>query len=72
MKNAVRERLDAEETRLIRGVMTKERAVLEYEVKTKFATLRPRLVFTKGNPAKALEEAEKTFQSGGPSLYIPR
>ncbi|AFA40185.1 hypothetical protein Pogu_2158 [Pyrobaculum oguniense TE7] len=68
VKNAVRECLDAEaeEVELARGVMAKDWAVLEYEAKTKFATLRPRVIFTNGDPAKALEEAEKMPHSGGP------
>ncbi|MEM0463632.1 hypothetical protein [Pyrobaculum sp.] len=67
VKNAVRECLDAEaeEVTLARGVMAKDWVVLEYEARTKFTTLRPRLIFTKGDPAKALEEAERVLRSGG-------
>ncbi|AFA38048.1 hypothetical protein Pogu_0021 [Pyrobaculum oguniense TE7] len=66
-KNAVRECLgvEAEEVELVRSVMAKEWVVLEYKARTKFATLRPRVIFTKGDPAKALEEAEKVLGSGG-------
>ncbi|AFA39402.1 hypothetical protein Pogu_1375 [Pyrobaculum oguniense TE7] len=68
VKNAVRECLDAEavEVELVRTVMAKEWVVLEYEAKTKFAALGPRLTFTKGDPAKAMEEAEHVLQSGSP------
>lgn len=61
----MRECVDAEEVALVRGVMGKDWVVLEYEATTRFAALRPRLVFTKGDPAKALEEVRRVLQSGG-------
>ena len=39
--------------------------VLEYEVRAKIDTLRARVVFTDGSPAKALEEAEWVLWRGG-------
>ncbi|NYR15074.1 hypothetical protein HC235_03715 [Pyrobaculum arsenaticum] len=67
VKSAVRECLgvDVEEVTLVRGIMAKDWVVLEYEARTKFAAIRPRVIFTKGDPAKALEEAEKVLRSGG-------
>ncbi|MEM4754820.1 hypothetical protein [Pyrobaculum sp.] len=67
VKNAVRECLDveAEEVELVRSVMAKDWAVLEYEARTKFATLTPRVIFTNGDPVRALEEAERVLRSGG-------
>ena len=61
MKRAFRECMgvEAEEVRLVRGVMAKDWAVLEYEVRSKFAALRERAVFTNGSPKNALEEAER-------------
>ncbi|MEM2025671.1 MAG: hypothetical protein QXW94_05205 [Desulfurococcaceae archaeon] len=52
--------------KLALSVMSKDWVVLVYEARTKFTTLRPRIVFTEGDPAKALEEVEKVFWSGGP------
>ena len=37
----------------------------EYEARTKFTTLRPRVISTKEDPAKALEEAERVLRGGG-------
>ena len=67
VKSAVRECLgvEAEEVELVRSVMAKEWVILEYEARTKFAAIRPRVIFTNGDPAKALEEAEKVLRSGG-------
>nr|WP_181953833.1 hypothetical protein [Pyrobaculum arsenaticum] len=67
VKNAVRECFgaEAEEVEFVRSVMGKDWVVLEYEARTRFAALRPRLIFTKGDPAKAMEEAERVLQSGG-------
>mgnify|MGYP001770647497 CR=1 FL=1 len=51
--------MEAEDAELVRGVMAKDWVVLEYEVRAKFTTLRARIVFTDGDPKKALEEAER-------------
>ncbi|ABP50444.1 MAG: hypothetical protein QW677_06570 [Pyrobaculum sp.] len=58
--------VDVVEVKLALSVMSKDWVVLVYEARTKFTTLRPRIVFTEGDPAKALEEVEKVFWSGGP------
>ena len=59
--------VEAESAELVRSVMARDWAVLEYEVRAKFATLRARVVFTDGDPAKALEEAERVaWRGGGP------
>ena len=67
VKNAVRECLgvEAEEVEFVRGLMANDWAVLEYEARTKFAAIRPRVIFTKGDPAKALEETERVLRGGG-------
>ena len=67
VKEAFREcvGVEAEEVRLARGVMARDWVVLEYEVRSKIAALRARVVFTDGDPAKALEEAERVSWSGG-------
>ena len=67
VKSAVREcvGLDAEEVEFVRSVISKDWVVLEYEVKTRFTTLRPRLIFPNGDPAKAMEGAEKALRSSG-------
>ena len=57
--------VEADEVDFVRSVMAREWVVLEYEVRSKFAALRARVVFTDGDPAKALEEAERVAWSGG-------
>ena len=66
VKRAFREcvGVEAEEVDFVRSVMAKDWVVLEYEVRAKIGTLRARVVFTSGNPAKALEEAERVLWSG--------
>ena len=56
VRRAVREYIgvEAESVGLIRGVVAKDWVVLEYEARTKFATLRPHVIFTKGNPRRSL------------------
>ena len=67
VKEAFREcvGVEAESAELVRSVMARDWVVLEYEVKAKFITLRARVVFTDGDPRKALEEAERVAWSGG-------
>ena len=57
--------VEAESAELVRSVMAREWLVLEYEVRSKFAALRARVIFTDGDPRKALEEAERVSWSGG-------
>ena len=57
--------VEAEEVDFVRSVMARDWVVLEYEVRSKIAALRARVVFTDGDPAKALEEAERVLRSGG-------
>ena len=66
VKRAFREcvGVEAESVELARGVMAKDWAVLEYEVRSKIGTLRARVVFASGSPKKALEEAERVAWSG--------
>ncbi|WP_309544062.1 hypothetical protein [Pyrobaculum aerophilum] len=42
--------------------------MFEYEVRSKIGTLSIRAVFTKGDPKKALEEAERVLWSGGEAM----
>ncbi|MEM1568645.1 MAG: hypothetical protein QXI84_09205 [Thermofilaceae archaeon] len=51
---------DAEtvEVEFVQSVAAKDWVVLEFEARTKYAMLRPRLIFTNGDPVKALEEAD--------------
>ena len=56
--------VEAEEVDFVRSAMARDWVVLEYEVRSKFAALRARVVFTDGDPRKALEEAERVAWSG--------